>query len=213
MEKVSIILVDDHQLFREGLHLLLGNLDYIESIREASNVDELFDLLKQSVPEIIFMDIDLPGTDGIEITRQVLKRFPEIKIIALSMYGDEDYYTLMIEAGAKGFVLKNSGFDDVDTSIRKVMAGKNYFSQEILTGILSGINRKNHPVKSIDFSEREIEILYQICKGLSNQEIADVLNISKRTVDKHRENILSKSGTKNTAGLVMYAIKNGFVEI
>jgi len=213
MEKISLILVDDHQLFREGLHLLLGNLNEIETIREASNVDELFVLLKQNVPDIIFMDIDLPGTNGIDITRQVLKRYPEIKIIALSMYGDEDYYTLMIEAGAKGFILKNSGFDDVETSIKKVMAGKNYFSQEILTGILSSINRKKQPIKTTELSDREIEILYQICKGLSNQEIADILNISKRTVDKHRENILSKSGTKNTAGLVMYAIKNGVVEI
>jgi DNA-binding NarL/FixJ family response regulator len=129
------------------------------------------------------------------------------------MYGEEDYYTRMIEAGAKGFVLKNSGIDDVEASIKNVMAGKNYFSQEILSGLLNSINRKNQPQKNTDLSERETEVLYQICKGLSNQEIADALNISKRTVDKHRENILSKSGTKNTAGLVMYAIKNGVVEV
>lgn len=214
MEKVSLILVDDHQLFREGLHLLLGNLDYIESIREASNVDELFVLLKQSLPDIIFMDIDLPGTDGIEITRQVLKLYPTIRIIALSMYADEDYYSPMIEAGAKGFILKNSGFDDVEISIKRVMAGKNYYSQEILSGLLSVSNRKTPVIKkATELSERETEILQHICQGLANHEIAEKLNISKRTVDKHRENILLKTETKNTAGLVMYAIKKGLTTL
>lgn len=213
MDKISLILVDDHQLFREGMQLLLSNLDYINEVKLAANGEELFRLLEQFTPDIIFMDIDMPGTDGIEACEQVLKLYPDTNIIALSMYGEEDYYTRMIEAGAKGFVLKNSGIDDVEASIKNVMAGKNYFSQEILSGLLNSINRKNQPQKNTDLSERETEVLYQICKGLSNYEIADVLNISKRTVDKHRENILSKSGTKNTAGLVMYAIKNGFVEV
>ncbi|MDA3816659.1 MAG: response regulator transcription factor [Prolixibacteraceae bacterium] len=213
MENISLVLVDDHQLFREGMQLLLSNLGYVNEVKLAANAQELFQLLEQVTPNIIFMDIDMPGTDGIEACEQVLKRYPGTNIIALSMYSEEDYYTRMIEAGAKGFILKNSGIDDVETSIKNVMAGKNYFSQEILSGLLNSINRKNQPQKNTDLSERETEVLYQICKGLSNQEIADVLNISKRTVDKHRENILSKSDTKNTAGLVMYAIKNGVVEV
>jgi DNA-binding NarL/FixJ family response regulator len=213
MDKISLILVDDHQLFREGMQLLLSNLDYVNEVKLAANAHELFRLLEQCTPDIIFMDIDMPETDGIEACGQVLKMYPGTNIIALSMYGEEDYYTRMIEAGAKGFVLKNSGIDDVEASIKNVMAGKNYFSQEILSGLLNSINRKNQPQKNTDLSERETEVLYQICKGLSNQEIADELHISKRTVDKHRENILSKSGTKNTAGLVMYAIKNGVVEV
>jgi DNA-binding NarL/FixJ family response regulator len=213
MDKISLILVDDHQLFREGMQLLLSNLDYVNEVKLAANAHELFRLLEQCTPDIIFMDIDMPETDGIEACGQVLKMYPGTNIIALSMYGEEDYYTRMIEAGAKGFVLKNSGIEDVEASIKNVMAGKNYFSQEILSGLLNSINRKNQPQKNTDLSERETEVLYQICKGLSNQEIADELHISKRTVDKHRENILSKSGTKNTAGLVMYAIKNGVVEV
>ncbi|MCF8361923.1 MAG: response regulator transcription factor [Prolixibacteraceae bacterium] len=210
---MSLILVDDHQLFREGMQLLLSNLDYVNEVKLAADAHELFRLLEQCTPDIIFMDIDMPGTDGIEACGQVLKLYPGTNIIALSMYDEEDYYTRMIEAGAKGFILKNSGIDDVEASIKNVMAGKNYFSQEILSGLLNSINRKNQPQKNTDLSERETDVLYQICKGLSNQEIADVLNISKRTVDKHRENILSKSGTKNTAGLVMFAIKNGVVEV
>jgi DNA-binding NarL/FixJ family response regulator len=213
MENISLILVDDHQLFREGMQLLLSNLDYVNEVKLAANAHELYQLLENFSPDIIFMDIGMPGTDGIEACEQVLKLYPDTNIIALSMYGEEDYYTRMIEAGSKGFILKNSGIDDVEASMKNVMAGKNYFSQEILSGLLNSINRKNQPQKNTGLSERETEVLYQICKGLSNQEIADVLHISKRTVDKHRENILSKSGTKNTAGLVMYAIKNGVVEV
>ena len=213
MEKLSVLLVDDHQLFREGLSLLLENLPYIDGVDEASNSDTFLSLLEQKNPDIIFMDIDMPGVDGIEATQKALRLYPDLNIIALSMYGDEDYYTRMINAGAKGFILKNSGIQDVEAAIQNVIAGRNYFSQEILTGLLNSINRKNQPTKSTDLSEREIEVLYQICKGLSNQEIADTLCISKRTVDKHRENLLSKTNSKNTAGLVMYAIKNGVVEV
>lgn len=206
-------MVDDHQLFREGLHLLLENLEYIDKVAEAASAAELYKLLEEFSPEVIFMDIDLPEIDGIEATRYVVEKYPTINIIALSMYCDEDYYSRMIEAGAKGFILKNSGMDDVEASIKHVIEGKNYFSQEILSVILNSINRKSKPVKTTDLSEREIEVLFQICKGLSNQEIADVLNISKRTVDKHRENLLSKTYSKNTAGLVMFAIKNQLVEV
>lgn len=213
MDQLSLILVDDHQLFREGLQLLLSQLDCIKNVRQAGTAKEFYQLVEAQEPDLVFMDIDLPEIDGIEATETILKQYPEMRIIALSMYGEEDYYTRMIEAGAKGFLLKNSGIDDVETSIKNVMAGKNYFSQEILSKLLNSINRKNQPVKNTELSEREAEVLYQICKGLSNQEIADLLYISKRTVDKHRENILSKSGTKNTAGLVMYAIKNGVVEV
>lgn len=213
MENLSVLLVDDHQLFREGLSLLLRNLSYIHDIKEAANCESFFKILPQQHPDIVFMDIDLPGCDGIAATKKAVEKFPEINIIALSMYGEEDYYTRMIEAGAKGFVLKNSGIQEVEAAIQNIMAGKNYFSQEIMAGLLKSINRKKHLEKTTELSDREIEVLYQICKGLSNQEIADTLSISKRTVDKHRENLLSKTNCKNTAGLVMYAIRNGIVEV
>lgn len=213
MEQISIMLVDDHQLFREGLSLLLRNLPYINKVEEAANGESFLSLLKNEQPNIIFMDIDMPGIDGIEATKIAVQQYPNINIIALSMYGDEDYYTRMINAGAKGFILKNSGIQEVEAAIQNVITGKNYFSQEILSSLLKSINRKNHREKTTELSDREIEVLYQICKGLSNQEIADTLCISKRTVDKHRENLLSKTNVRNTAGLVMYAIKNGIVEI
>ncbi|MBN2480303.1 MAG: response regulator transcription factor [Bacteroidales bacterium] len=215
MEQVSVVLVDDHKLFREGLMLLLRNLALVKEIHEAGDGNEfLHYMMKQDAkPDIVFMDIDMPNLNGIEATRQALQLYPDLKIIALSMYSDEDYYTQMIEAGVKGFILKNSGIQDLELAIQYVMEGKNYFSQEILDSLLVNLNRNKQQVKKTDLSEREEEVLYHICKGLSNQEIADKLFISKRTVDKHRENLLFKTGSNNTAGLVMFAIKNKIVEI
>ena len=129
------------------------------------------------------------------------------------MYGDENFYSEMIDAGAKGFLLKNSKFEDVQKAIVDVNEGKNYFSPEILEAIIKNLSKKKPEKRNADLTEREIEVLYSICKGLSNQEIADFLCISKRTVDKHRENILLKTQSKNTAGLVVFAIKNEIFEV
>ena len=213
MEKYSIIVVDDHKLFREGMKLLLSNLDYIQEVREAANCDELLGLLNEMDPDIVFMDIDLPETDGIETTKRAISMKPELNVIALTMYGEEDYFIRMIYSGAKGFILKNSGIQEVEEAIQNVMNGSSYFSREIMNVLIQSISKKKKTIKSGELSEREEEVLYQICKGLSNKEIANKLFISKRTVDKHRENILLKTNSKNTANLVMYAIKHGIVEI
>ena len=213
MEQYSVILVDDHKLFREGLKLLLENLDYINNVDEAGNGKEFLKLVEKYHPDIVFMDIEMPEMDGIIATQQALKLFPDLNIIALLMYGDENYYSQMINAGAKGFILKNSGIQDVEAAIQTVISGNNYFSQQILNRLINGIGGKSKTNQSNELSEREEEVLYHICKGLSNQEIANILYLSKRTVDKHRENILSKTNAKNTAGLVMFAVKNGIIEV
>lgn len=213
MYNISVYIVDDHQLFREGLRLLLENFPFIDHVKEASNGREFLNDLTAGIPEVVFMDIEMPVLNGIETTQQALNLYPDMHIIALSMYGEEEYYTKMISAGAQGFIVKNSGIREVENAIRSVMEGKNYFSQEILTGLVQNLTRKNRPNRSGDLTERESEVLYHICKGLSNKEIADTLFLSKRTVDKHRENLLVKTGSKNTAGLVMYAIQSGIIEV
>ncbi len=209
---ITVCLADDHALFREGLALLLAGCDNIREVLEVNNGRELLNILQDRQLDLVLMDIEMPEMNGIEATREVLKRYPEIKIIALSMYGNENYYSEMIEAGAKGFLLKNSSFEDVNRAVGEVMEGNNYFSPEILDAIIRNLNRKTKRHNN-DLTEREIEILYHICKGLSNQEIANQLFISKRTVDKHRENLLMKTQSKNTVGLVIYAIKNHIVEV
>jgi len=166
----------------------------------------------------VLMDIEMPEMNGIEATEQALRIRPDLKVIVLSMYGDEQYYYKMVDVGVKGFVLKNSGIEKVIAAIRAVAAGENYFSEELLVNILNnmrdgGQHKPEPETPDNEISERELEILYHVCLGLSNQEIADKLFISKRTVDKHRANLLSKTGCRNTAALVMYAIKNKMINI
>ena len=216
MDKLKIYLVDDHKLFREGLKLLLSTQDFVRHICEASNGREFIENLSFVDCDVVLMDIEMPEMNGIDATIEAMKMKPNLKIIVLSMYGDEQYYYKMIDAGAKGFLLKNSGIDKVVTAIQKVAEGESFFSEELLVNILNNMrDNKSETPETVDndISERELEILYHVCKGLSNQEIADELFISKRTVDKHRANLLSKTGCRNTAALVMYAIKNNIIEI
>ena len=216
MQKLKIYLVDDHKLFREGLKLLLSTQDFVHHIYEASNGREFIESLSLVDCDVVLMDIEMPEMNGIEATREALRLHPDLKIIVLSMYGDEQYNYKMIDAGAKGFMLKNTGIENVITAIKKVAAGENFFSEELLFTILNNMrdsNKTETESPDSEISEREMEILYHVCKGKSNQEIADELFISKRTVDKHRANLLSKTGCRNTAALVMYAIKNKIIEI
>ena len=213
MKKLKVYLVDDHSLFREGLKFLLSNLEMVEAIFEAENGDQFISGLKENCVDIALLDIEMPVMNGIEATKIALKICPELKIIALSMYSEESYYSSMIDAGASGFLLKNSNFSEVKKALTDVSEGKNYFSSEILQSILKRAVTKKSNTEIIDITERETEILFNICKGLSNAEIAKKLTISKRTVDKHRENLLQKTQSKNTANLVIYAIKNKYFEI
>lgn len=212
--KLKLYIVDDHKLFREGLKLLLSTQDFVCHIYEASNGREFVENLSLVDCDIVLMDIEMPEMNGIEATETALRLKPDLKVIVLSMYGDEQYYYKMIDAGVRGFVLKSSGIEKVIAAIGKVAEGENYFSEELLTGLLNNL-RDGHKPEPIDseISERELEILYHVCLGLSNQEIADKLFISKRTVDKHRANLLSKTGCRNTAALVMYAIKNKMIKV
>lgn len=214
MKKLNIYLVDDHSLFREGLKFLLSDLEFVNNIYEAENGASFIDKLRESPADIALLDIEMPVMNGIEATRQALKIQPSLKILALSMYSDESYYSSMIEAGASGFLLKNSNFSEVKKAVADVCAGKNYFSLPILQSISSRINKKTTTnLNEHELTDRETEVLFYICKGLSNQGIAEELAISKRTVDKHRENLLQKTQSKNTANLVIYAIKNGYFNI
>jgi DNA-binding NarL/FixJ family response regulator len=150
--------------------------------------------------------------NGIDATQKAIERYPDLKIISLSMYGEESYYYKMINAGAKGFILKNSDIDEVTTAIRTVMNGSTYFSSDVLYNVVKNITEVSEKKENLpQLSEREIEVLEHICKGLSNEEIGQILFISKRTVEKHRANLLAKTNCKNTANLVMYAIDNKLI--
>ena len=215
MGTLQIALVDDHTLFRNGLKLLLGNSPRYNVMLEASNGKDFVDnLAVGNAPDVVLMDISMPVMNGIEATAAAVAKVPELKIIALSMFGEEDYYYEMINAGAKGFLLKNSDIKEVTEAIEQVAAGNNYFAPEVLYNVIKRFNpHREAELESTTLSRREHQVLQGICKGLSNQEIADTLFLSKRTIDKHRSNLLSKTNSKNTAELIMYAIKNKLISI
>lgn len=213
MEKIRIILVDDHQLFRNGLKILLDGFPEFEVAAEASNGNDFLSIIKNTTADVVLMDINMPEMDGIDATRKGLKINPSLNIIALSMYGEEEYYYKMMDSGAKGFLLKDSDISEVKEAILTVKKGGNYFSQELLYHVIQKIKHRESESKSANLSKREKEILIKICEGLSNQEIAENLFISKRTVDKHRANLLGKTNSKNTASLILFAIRNKLIEI
>jgi DNA-binding NarL/FixJ family response regulator len=214
MSVINIVIVDDHSLFRNGMKLLLNTTGSFNVIAEPSNGKDFMALLDTTSPDVVLMDINMPEMDGIEATTRALEKCPGIKIICLSMYGEEEYYYKMIEAGVSGFLLKNSDINEVKTAIETVYKGGKFFSQELLYNVVKNIKTTQTNQELLEnLSDREIEVLKQICIGLSNQEIADILHISKRTVDKHRANLLDKTNSKNTAHLVMYAIKNKLIDI
>jgi DNA-binding NarL/FixJ family response regulator len=210
----KIILVDDHPLYREGIRLIIEMEQIGEVIAEAGNGKDFLDLLERYVPDVVIMDIDMPVIDGLQATLRALKLHPEIKILILSMHGNNKNYTQFIEAGAKGFILKTAGKEELENAIHKIISGESYFSQELLLNIIHTLKVPNQISKlelSLDLNEREKEMLHQLCKGLSNLEIADRMHLSPKTIEGYRTKLLLKTETKNTLGLVLFAIKNKLV--
>lgn len=209
-DRCDVLIVDDHQLFRSGLCMLLSSRHHVVG-QAGSGVQMLEFLSSERLPDVVLLDIAMPDMNGIEAAEKALSLYPNLPIITLSMYGDEEYYFKMVSLGVKGFLLKSSDIGEVFEAISAVTEGGSYFSQELLTNLVSSL----HATAPMDaaLSERELEIVLLVCKGLTASEIADDLFISKRTVDKHRANILEKTSCKNTANLVVYAIKNQLVRI
>ena len=211
----TIILVDDHLIFREGLKTILTLGDIANVIGEASNGFEFLDLLAVQKPDLVFMDIDMPLMGGVEATQKALEIYPDLNIIVLTMFSDEDYYYRMIDVGVKGFILKTSGSSDIEQGIKDVMLGKSYFSNEILKEIILQIGRKTTTAVNTlpNLSERELEILKQISVGSTTDEIARTLGISSKTVKTHRSNLLEKTACKNTPGMMLYALRNKIIDL
>lgn len=212
MRKYKTIVVDDHKLFRKGLILLLEEFEELEVIAEASDGKEFLDLLEVFHPELVLMDIRMPRLNGDLTSRIALQKYPDLKIIALSMFHDAEYFHKMDSAGVKGYVLKNCEPDELKKAIDAVLKGNNYYSQELLLNL---VKRETQEGKAIQMklSAREKEVLEYICQGYSNTEIAEKMFLSQRTVETHRSNLLSKTEVKNTVQLVTFAIRNNLVKL
>jgi DNA-binding NarL/FixJ family response regulator len=216
--KHGIVIVDDHKIFRDGLKFVINQMDDLEVIGEASNGNEFLSIIENKGADLVLMDISMPQLNGIEATKSAVALYPGIKILVLSMFCDEEYYFQMVQAGVMGFVLKESGKDELEDAIRAVLSGETYFSQNLLRDIIvnfhsPGKQAKEQKEQDYNFTKRESEILKLICEGYSNNQIADKLFISIRTVEGHKSNLISKTGVKNTISLVMYALKKNLVNL
>ncbi len=209
----NILLADDHKIIRDGIISLLENEKDFNIIAEAENGFEVLDILKDETIDIVVMDISMPEMNGIECTKEIKKLYPEIRVLILSMYNEEQYVNEVFNSGASGYILKNSGKEDLVDAIITVLTGKPYYSSEVTETYIRSLtmntkkpSKNNAIIKEL--SSREIEVLELIVNEFTNQEIAEKLNISIRTVDAHRRNLLNKIDARNTAGLVKFAVTN-----
>lgn len=214
-KKPTVIIVDDHLIFQQGLKAMITAENIATVVGEASNGKELIDILTSCNPDLVLMDIDMPHMNGMEATKKAIELCPDIKIIALTMFDNEDYYYKMIDCGVKGFILKSTGINELEKAIHDVMLGESYFSNELLRKIIRNFSHKDSQ-KQTDINhltDREIEVLQQICLGSTTDEIAKKLNISPKTVKSHRSNLLEKTNCKNTPSLILFAIKNKIINL
>jgi len=211
MDIIKVVICDDHVIFRKGLITVLNEINEVKVTGEASNGQELLNLMKKQDVDVVLMDIRMPLMDGIETTKKIIEKKYDTKIIALTMHEEIGYFNQMIEAGAHGYLLKKTNKDELEAALKQVIRGEFYFAPEFLTHA-----EKNFPKKAaeptVSLTEREKEVLELICKGFSNPEIAKKLFLSERTIDGHRANLLEKTGAKNAPHLVMYAIKHGLIK-
>lgn len=219
MEKIQIILVDDHNLVRAGLANLLSGETDLEIIGEAGNGSELMELLYQLHPHLIILDISMPGLSGIELTYNITRQFPGVEVLILSMYTSEEYIFNAINAGAKGYLPKNTSRHELTEAIRSVAAGQEYYAETINNVILNSYIKKAKsdsrlPVaEEARLSKRELEVLKLFAQGMSNQQIADKLFISIRTVESHKNHIMQRLELKTSVDLIKFAIRNNLVNL
>lgn len=214
MSQTRIVLADDHQLFRAGVANLLQKEEGFEVVGTAKDGEEAIRLARQLQPDVIVMDIHLPGSDGISATRQILSEFPDAKILALSNFETEDYVVNMLRSGAKGYILKEAPMEELVLAIKTIANGSSYFAKEISMKILALLENiglpsaSKEPSEKSSLTEREMEILELVAAEMTNKEIAALLYISPRTVETHRRNLIQKLKVKNTAGLMRFYLSN-----
>lgn len=216
MNTISYIIADDHAIFRQGIKFSLNSFHNLSCIGEAGNGEELLNVLKNGLPDVILMDLKMPGIDGVAATKEIKKLYPGIKIIVLTMYDDEQYIIHMLDIGANAYLVKNTEPEEIAKAIQVVFENEYYFSDMVSKTMLKTlVNKKRITPRfsdAITLSERENEILKLICKEYTTAEIANQLFLSQRTIEGIRTAMLEKVGVRNTAGLVLYAVKAGLAE-
>ncbi|MFH6982645.1 response regulator [Marinoscillum luteum] len=205
MSKISVIVVDDHQLFREGVRSLFAEDDLISIEGEADSAESMYAFFDQALPEVVLMDITMPGADGLSIIRESRKRFPDVKFIVLTMHADGQYVVKAVRSGAFGYLLKNADKEELSEAILTVSKGKKYFNSEISQLMVGNISLEGDNTQRL--SERETQVLQLVSNGKTTKEIAEELFVSSRTVETHRVNMMKKLDVQNTAELIKKAVK------
>lgn len=215
MGNITLTVADDHALFRKGLVSIIQGFKNIELKNEASNGQELIEKMRKNPTDVVLMDLKMPEVDGIEAINYLRSQFPEVKVIVLTMHDEESLIIHMIELGANAYLLKNAEPDEVEQAIHQVAREGFYFNDHTLRVMHNGLVNKNklrpNLDKKVELNERELKIISLICKEFTTAEIADKMFLSARTIEGYRKKLLNKVGAKNTAGLVIYAMKNELV--
>jgi DNA-binding NarL/FixJ family response regulator len=211
---IKILIADDHHVVRRGLVFFLKTQKDIEIIGEAKNGQEAVEMTKKLSPDIVLMDLDMPVMDGIEATKQIKASMPEMRIMILTSFSDQDHVIPAIEAGASGYQLKDIEPDELVRSIKRILAGENQLHPKATTHLLSHLSNKNRDAKSPtdELTKRELEVLLEIAKGKSNKEIASALYITEKTVKTHVSNVLAKLDLQDRTQAALFAVKNGLIE-
>lgn len=217
MKKIRLAIADDHKIFRNGLKATLEDCPDFDLLLEAGNGKQLIGQLATVTPDVILMDIKMPEMDGIQTTAYVKQFYPNIKVLALSMFNEDKYIVNMMKAGASGYLLKNAEPEEIIEAISTVFYRDYYFNEHLSITLIKQLagnpNTASAGQSLSDFNEREIEVLKLVCQECSNQEIADKICLSVRTVEGYRARLFEKTKSKNLVGLVIFAIKTGIINV
>lgn len=216
MSRIKVALADDHALFREGLKAILSRLEGIEVVIEAANGKELIDAMAVNETDVVLLDLEMPEMDGMEACKKIREQSSEVKILVLTMHEEERMTAYLMEIGANGYLLKNTRRDELLNAIRTVHETGMYSTDRVTTALLNSLkqrSKKTPALGTVQLTRREQEVLELIAQELTNAEIGERLFISEKTVDGHRMNLLSKFGVKNTAGLILKAVRQGFIAV
>ncbi len=211
--EIRVIIVDDHEIVRIGLRMIINKLGYAKVVGEAANGYEFLDLIDQTDTDLVLMDIEMPFMNGAECTRKALEIRPNLKIIALSVYTDDEHIRMMMDAGVKGFLIKNIRKEVLDRALQAVYIGKTYYSEELWDYFTKAMGKESKNEEPNSLTTREIEVLKLCAEGLSNKEISNRLFISERTVVGHKSNLMAKTNCKNSISLIAYALHHKLIQI